>query len=272
MKTKPLVSWAGGKTRLLKHLVSHIPERSGYIEVFAGGCALLLAKEPGKLEVVNDINGDLVTLYKVAKYHPDALAHEMDMMPASRRLLQDSNELLRTQALTDIQRAARFLHANKTSFGGGGGTLAIARNPKSCAFVGTQSLIDSIHKFSKRMNRVIIENVDYRRIFKLYDHPENFMFIDPPYLDSDGKNYRGWTEFEMGSLAFEVKKLKSRWILTVDDSPFNRRMWSDYRSMAVSTRNGTVNQALTPGARFGELIVFSHQCNPVESAAQCLVA
>lgn len=268
MKTKPLVSWAGGKTRLLKRLLPHIPEHAGYIEVFAGGCALLLAKPPSRMEVVNDVNGNLVTLYKVAKHHPDALARELELLPASRDLLRESNELLRTEALTDLQRAARFLYANKTSFSAGGGTLAIARDPRSSAFIGTEAMVRSIHEFSKRMNRVIIENVDFRRIFKLYDHPDNFMFIDPPYLDSDGKNYRGWNEFEMASFAAEVKQLKSRWIVTVDDSVFNRDLWQGYRFEAVSTRNGSVNQAVTRGARFGEIIVFSHQCIPLATSCQ----
>lgn len=266
MKTKPLVSWAGGKTRLLKRLLPHIPAHAGYIEVFAGGCAMLLAKEPSRLEVVNDVDGNLVTLYKVAKYHPDALAMELELLPASRVLLQQANELLRTDSLTDIQRAAWFLYANKTSFGAGGTSLAIARDPRSSAFIGTDAMIRSIHAFSKRMNRVVIENVDFRRIFKLYDHPDNFMFIDPPYLHSDGKNYRGWNEFEMASFAAEVKQLKSRWILTVDASDFNRELFRGYRYEAVTTRNGSVNQAVTPGAYFGELIVFSHQCGPLPAA------
>lgn len=64
MKIKPLISWPGGKTRHLKNLLPYVPTgpRSGYIEVFAGGCALLLAKAKSRLEVVNDINGDLINL------------------------------------------------------------------------------------------------------------------------------------------------------------------------------------------------------------------
>ena len=158
-----------------------------------------------------------------------------------------------------LSAGARFLYANKTSFGGGGGSLAIARNPRSSAFIGTAAMVHSIREFSKRLNRVIIENVDFRRIFKLYDHPDNFMFIDPPYLDSDGKNYPGWNDFEMATFAGEVKKLKSRWIVTVDDSAFNRDLWRGYSIQAVSTRNGSVNQAVVQGARFGELIIFSPQ-------------
>jgi len=257
MKVTPLLSWPGGKTRLLKHLLPNIPTHAGYVEVFAGGLALLLAKEPSKLEVVNDINGDIVNLYRVAKFHPEALTRELEFLLASRRVLQDLNELLKTNALTDIQRAAYFLHCNKTSFGGGGTSMAVARNPGSSAVIGKERLIANLQAFAKRLNRVVVENLDYRRIFKLYDHPGNFMFLDPPYLDAKVKNYRGWSEIEMHQFAAEVKNLKSRWIVTVDDSPLNRTLWKDYHFIAVATQNGAVNRAQVKKT-FGELIVYSN--------------
>jgi DNA adenine methylase len=260
MKTSPLLSWPGGKTRLLKHLLPFIPEHSGYIEVFAGGLALLLAKEPSKLEVVNDIHGDIVNLYRVAKYHPDALTKELEFLLASRRVLQDLNELLKTNALTDVQRAAYFLHCNKTSFGGSGTSLAVARDPGSSAVIGKERLLANIQAFSQRLNRVVVENLDYRHVFKLYDHPGNFMFLDPPYLNTKAKNYRGWSEIEMHQFAAEVKKLKSRWIVTVDDSPLNRELWKHHHFIAVATQNGAVNRALV-NKTFGELIIYSHKPN-----------
>lgn len=266
MKTSPLLSWPGGKTRLLKHLLPFIPEHSGYIEVFAGGLALLLAKEPSKLEVVNDIHGDIVNLYRVAKYHPDALTKELEFLLASRRVLQDLNELLKTNALTDVQRAAYFLHCNKTSFSGGGTSMAVARDPGSSAVMGKDRLIANIQAFAKRLNRVVVENLDYRRIFKLYDHPGNFMFLDPPYLNSKAKNYRGWSEIEMHQFAAEVKALQSRWIVTVDDSPLNRELWKDYHFVSVATHNGAVNRAKV-NTTFGELIIYSHRPAP-RAAAQ----
>ena len=63
------------KSRHLKRLIPHIPPQAGYIEAFAGGCALLLAKPKSRLEVVNDINGDLINLYRCASNHPGNQAH-----------------------------------------------------------------------------------------------------------------------------------------------------------------------------------------------------
>ena len=71
--------------------------------------ALLLAKDRSTLEVANDLNGDIINLFRVANYHPEELSKEMSRLPSSRELLAHSVALLRTDALTDVQRAARFL-------------------------------------------------------------------------------------------------------------------------------------------------------------------
>lgn len=257
MITKPLISWPGGKTRMLKHIVPHIPADGGYIEVFAGGCAVLLAKPASKLEVVNDIHSDIVTLYRVAKHHPDALAAELELMPASRQYLVDCIALLKTGGLTDVQRAAMFLHANKTSFSANGQSFAVAKNPGSAAFIGKAALLDRIAEFSRRMNRVAIENMDYRRLLKTYDHPGNLFFLDPPYLAAEVKNYRGWTELEMGQFQAAVLALAGRWIVTVDDSPPNRRLWEGHDIVYLVSRNLCGNQAIDSGRTFGEMIVYS---------------
>ena len=259
MKTTPLVSWPGGKSRLLKHIVPHIPTGSGtgYVEVFAGGCAVLLAKERSKLEVVNDINSDLITLYRVAKHHPDALVAELQLMPGSRQYLTDCVSLLKTGALTDLQRAALFIHANKTSFCATGSSFAVARNPGSAPFANRNALYDRIRMFALRMSQVAIEHMDYRRLLSTYDHAGNLFFLDPPYLGADVSNYRGWTEIEMGHFHAAVTALAGRWIVTVDDSRFNRTLWKGHDIHFVTSRNGVGNQAKSPGRTFGEMIIYS---------------
>jgi DNA adenine methylase len=135
------------------------------------------------MEVVNDINGDLINLYRVAANHPDELARKLrEMPPASRAQIDHTRQLLQTRGcLTDIQRAALFLHLNKTSFAGSGTSLAVVRNPAGRAFMGTESLIERVQAFHARFATVVIEQLDYVRLLKNYDHPDNFIFLDPPY-------------------------------------------------------------------------------------------
>ena len=257
MKPKPLISWPGGKTRLLKHIVPHLTPATGYIEVFAGGCAVLLAKDRSKLEVVNDINSDLITLYRVAKNHPDALVAELQLMPGSRQYLTECISLLKTEALTDLQRAALFIHANKISFCATGTSFAVAKNPGSTVFANREALFERIRIFAQRMSQVAIEHMDYRRLLKTYDHPGNLFFLDPPYLDSNASNYRGWTEIEMGQFHSAVQSLTGKWIVTVDDSALNRSLWRGHDIHYVVSRNGVGNQGQSPGRTFGEMVIYS---------------
>jgi hypothetical protein len=71
MPTKTLLPWPGGKPRLLLHLVPLIEATPNmcYVEAFAGGAAVLFAREPAKVEVLHDLNGDLVCLYRVVTHH-----------------------------------------------------------------------------------------------------------------------------------------------------------------------------------------------------------
>jgi DNA adenine methylase len=68
----PIIPWPGGKRRLLKHLYPHFPAHECYVEAFAGGAAaLLLRPYPAPVEVMNDVNGDLVRLYRCVRHHLD---------------------------------------------------------------------------------------------------------------------------------------------------------------------------------------------------------
>ncbi len=111
----PVLSWPGGKSRLLGSILPLISKHHCYVEPFAGGLAVLLAKPRSNLEVVNDVNGDLVSFYRCVRYHCDALLTELEFVLNSREEFIGFREQV---GLTDIQRAARWFYRNKTCFGG----------------------------------------------------------------------------------------------------------------------------------------------------------
>ena len=75
MKTP--ISYYGGKQSMLKDILPLVPEHDIYTEVFAGGAALLFAKEPVRVNVINDLNGELVNFYRTAVADFDALRLEV---------------------------------------------------------------------------------------------------------------------------------------------------------------------------------------------------
>jgi len=212
---------------------------------------VLLAKERSPVEVVNDLNGDLVHLYRNVQYHLPALLQELEWILNSRQNLRD---FVAQPGLTEIQRAARWLVRNRISFGGDTKSYGVSRTGGGGS-TSRESVAELLREFNARMDRVSVENLSYERCLELYDGKETFFFLDPPYLNSDPHIYKGWTEAEMTALKNILFQLKGQWLLTVDNSAFNRNLFGECTTIAVRTRNGEVNNANLSDATFGELII-----------------
>lgn len=248
---KPIVRWAGGKTRLLKHILPLIRPHTCYVEAFAGGLAVLAAKERSRVEVVNDLNGDLVGLYRCAQFHLDALMQETAWMLMSRQNLKD---YMAQPGLTDLQRAARYLWRNRTSFAGGGTSYAVAKSDGG-AGIGRARLLELLQAMSLRLDRVSVENAPYERILANYDATTTLFFLDPPYIGPDVGNYDAWGEARMEEFAGRVHQLKGDWIVTVNDGPLTRRLFAGHEIRPVVTASGAGNRRTLPGKTFGELVI-----------------
>ena len=107
----PIIPWIGGKRRLADYLIPRFPRHTCYVEVFAGGAALYFLKNPSKVEVINDVNGELVNLYRVVKTHLEEFVRQFKWALSSREVFKWL-QTTRPETLTDIQRAARFFTCN----------------------------------------------------------------------------------------------------------------------------------------------------------------
>ncbi|WP_197465946.1 DNA adenine methylase, partial [Chromobacterium sp. F49] len=113
----PIVPWIGGKRRLAKHILPLFPEHTCYVEPFCGAAALYFLKEPAKVEVINDVNGELVNLYRVVRHHMEEFVRQFKWSLTSRQIFKWL-QITPEETLTDIQRAARFFYLQKMAFGG----------------------------------------------------------------------------------------------------------------------------------------------------------
>ena len=109
-------------------ILAAFPDDVGrYIEVFGGAGWVLFGKDPTRqMEVFNDADGSLINIYRCIKYHPEAVAAELALLPDSREVFFDSAAQTDCRGLTDIQRAARSLYLIKMSFGCDRRTFATA--------------------------------------------------------------------------------------------------------------------------------------------------
>jgi DNA adenine methylase len=251
-KSKPILRWPGGKSRLLKTILPLIPQHVCYCEPFFGGGAVLYAKERAATEVVNDLNGDLVGLYRNIQFHLPALLGELDWLFASRQNLHD---FVRQRGLTELQRAARFLLVNRTSFGGTMTSFGVAKTKGGGVGFKHKVVAELLGNAHARLDGVVVENLPYERCLKNYDSKDTFFFIDPPYLNADTEAYQGWSADQLRQFRRQVEKLQGKWIVTVDDSPLNRDLFSDCTLLAVKTQNRLCNNRTHSHTQFGELVI-----------------
>lgn len=245
----PIIPWPGGKRRLLKYLLSDIPKHETYVEVFCGGAALLLSKDAAKAEVINDINGELIRLYRCVQHHLDELVRQFRWALTSREMFRWA-QLQHPDTLTDIQRAARFYYLQKLAFGGKafGQTFGVsAQAPPRFNLLRMEEDLSQAHL---RLARVTVECLPWRDCIARYDTPGTLFFLDPPYWRTTGYG----TPFPRGEyddLARVMAGLKGKAILTINDHPEMRAIFGRFRSQKTRI---TYTVGGGKGAPAGELI------------------
>lgn len=98
-----LVRYHGGKVRIADRIIGLFPAHDCYVEPFGGGAAALLAKDRSRLEVYNDLDGDMVTLFRVLRDRGDDLARAIALTPFSRA----EHETSYAETADDLERARR---------------------------------------------------------------------------------------------------------------------------------------------------------------------
>lgn len=239
--TKYLINWVGGKRLLRKKIAPLIPsDIKSYLEPFGGGGWVLFYHDKwADLEVYNDLDGRLVNLFRIVKYHPNALKEELQYLLGSREMFM---QFLGMDGVTDVQRAVRFLFLITRSFGGRGehfGCTKVSCGGASKSQIKVLFKIDAIHK---RLDKVLIENRDFESLIKHYDHEDAFFYCDPPYSCGAGYEVTSTKGFDHERLRTALGQIKGRFLLSYDDSPKIRELYKGYEMIAVERLNGINNK------------------------------
>lgn len=242
------ISWIGGKKLLRKKILEQFPEEyDRYIEVFGGAGWVLFGKEKKGMEVYNDINSELVNLYRCVKYHPEALQKELDGILMSRELFFDAIQEVR--GLTDIQRAARFFIAIKESFGSSLDSFGVV--PKNM-----KNAVDFLSIASERLSMVVIENLDFEHLIRTYDRPDALFYLDPPYYKTEKYYPDRFQPEDHKRLKETLDKIKGKFILSYNDCQEIRELYKEYALISVDREN---NLAMKSGSkRYRELIIKNY--------------
>ncbi|MDQ7799541.1 MAG: DNA adenine methylase [Candidatus Edwardsbacteria bacterium] len=256
-RAKYLISWIGGKRLLREKISRHIPQDIKiYVEPFGGAGWVLFYKDRwARSEIYNDLDGRLVNLFLVAKYHPEELVREMAFLLTSREMF---TRILKREGMTDIQRAARFLFLIRKSFGAGGENFGTSVNGESSAGRSTMNIIPQIRDIHKRLDKVLIENQDFKRILQRYDSQATFFYCDPPYSKGAGYQVTSTAAFDHQGLRKMLGNLRGRFLLSYDDSPVIRRLYKGFPMVEVSRQKG-INGKNPNGRIYRELLIANYR-------------
>jgi DNA adenine methylase len=248
----PIIPWIGGKRRLAEKLIPQFPPHSCYVEVFAGGAALYFMRPPADVEVINDINGELVNLYRVVKNHLEEFVRQFKYALSSRdvfKWLQDTPP----ETMTDIQRAARFFYLQQHAFGGkvDGQTFGTATTAPPINLLRIEENLSAAHL---RLSSAFIENLDWHKLMTKYDRPHTFFYLDPPYWETEGYGVDfGIEQYEM--MASLLRSLKGKAIVSLNDHPDIRRIFAEFEIDTVP-----IKYSVGGGAKIvdrNEVIIYS---------------
>lgn len=192
---RPPMAYYGGKTTMATRITELLPEHGHYVEPFAGSLAVLLAKAPSRMETVNDLDGDLMTFWKVLREHPVELARVCALTPHSRAEHEASYGDL--TGLDDLERARRVwvrLTQGRT------GTLR-KTGWRHYVDAGTSSAsmprylagyLERMMPAAERLAAVSLESRPALDLIAAYGrHRSTLLYVDPPYLGATrDRNYR----------------------------------------------------------------------------------
>lgn len=248
----PIIPWIGGKRRLADRIIPQFPPHKCYVEVFAGGAALYFMRPPADVEVLNDVNGELINLYRIVQNHLEEFVRQFKWALSSREVfkwLQDTPP----ETLTDIQRAARFFYLQQQAFGGkvDGQSWGTATTAPPINFMRIEENLSAAHL---RLSGAYIESLDWAKCMERYDRPHTLFYLDPPYWQTAG--YGVEFEFEQYEKMAELMgRLQGRAILSLNDHPDIRRVFAAFQmeSTAIQYNVGGGGRA----ADRRELIIYS---------------
>eukprot|EP01037_Dinobryon_pediforme_P006372 gene6372-6439_t len=244
----PAAAYIGGKRQLSARLVQRIEAvpHEVYAEPFIGmGGVFLKRRFAPKAEVMNDLSGDVATLFRVLQRHYVPLMDLMRFQFTSRR---EFDRLMATDplTLTDLERAVRFLYLQRLAFGG----KVSGRNfGVSLADSGRFDVIklgSILADLNERLAGVVIENLPYAEMIARYDAPGTLFYLDPPYFGCEtdyGKNMFGREDFAL--LADQLRGIKGKFILSINAVPEIREVFEGFDFETVDliyTLNGAAQK------------------------------
>lgn len=212
----------GGKFRLKKRIIDLFPkdyENMIYIEPFVGGGSVYFSKEPSKEEIINDIDKDLIEVYKgFKKYDFDKIKKDVDGKYSKEEFFKIKDNIPKDK----YNKFLRLFILFRTSYFG---LLRSYDRTKS---------ISLRENYSERLKNTKIFNTDYKTIIKKFDSPKSLIYLDPPYEGSSEKHYKN-SIIDYEELKNILSKIKGKFILSINKSDRIKELFKNFNISEIKT-------------------------------------
>lgn len=191
---RPVLRYHGGKWRLGKWIISFFPKHRIYTESFGGGASVLIQKPRSYAEVYNDLNKEVVNVFKVLRDNPDELERLIRLTPYSRVEFENTGKSSLDGITSDVELARRTIFRAFSGFGSASvnskystGFRSNSNRSSSIPAHDWANYPDYIHLFTERLKGVVIDCRDAFEVMDSNDTPETLHYVDPPYVRSTSK-------------------------------------------------------------------------------------
>lgn len=245
MKLTPPFGRVGSKASLRDRVYSRFPKNfNTYIEPFIGGGSIFFGYDFGdKKSVINDKDKQLISAYKILKRGVSG-----DFKKYDTTNLATLNNLMNKKGGTDLDRLIAFRIRSNNTFGGlGTGKVYKTTSP--------MRLLVKVDKYKEKLKNTTILNQDYKAVINRYDNAGAFFYFDPPYENSD--DLYKYDTFNYPEMAEKLKKLKGKFLLSVNDSSAIRNLFKGFKIRGVSVIGGGHGQGVGAGTR-KELLISNY--------------
>lgn len=265
---KSPLRYPGGKSRAVQQIMLHMPvNMTEYREPFFGGGSVFFAVKSlfgSSLKyVINDLNRDLMCFWRYVRDDVDTLMDEAEINRsyyanngrALYEFLRDENNMR-----SDFDRAVRCFIMNRITFSGVMDAGGYSEQAFERRF--TTSSIERVRRIASALRGVEISHTDYTEIVQ--QTGENvFIFLDPPYYSAtDSRLYgvRGelHTSFDHERFAQIMRSCSHRWLITYDDSPYIRELFSFADIVEWQLQYGMNNVNNSHAAKGRELFIKNY--------------
>lgn len=266
--TRPILRYHGGKWEIAKWIISHFPPHRVYVEPYGGAASVLMQKERSWAEVYNDLDGDIVNLFKALREFPKELHDSVLATPFARdeyvAAFQESRGLVESARRALIR--SHMGHAGIATHGRASGFRSACVNSGSHPASQWAGFPRVFQQIIDRWRGVVIENRDAIEVIRQQDDPQTLFYLDPPYVTSSrdaGRDYRHeMTDADHEALACTLSSISGMVVLSGYSTGLYERLYAGWETdscevISEKAKSRTellwMNQAAINGLRQGVL-------------------